>query len=109
MSHFVITGAQGGLTQGLPPNRLEINDLIKNQDQFSLYIQALSKPLSGCTHHPTGSLTPKQLRCKKHPNPTRFLTLVLAEYTVSLSSSGRVPVAPPALQEPRVDIALMAL
>ena len=26
------------------PNRLEINDLIKNQVQFSLYIQALSKP-----------------------------------------------------------------
>ena len=47
MSHILITGAQGGLTQGLPPNRLEINDLIKNQDQFSLYIQALSKPISG--------------------------------------------------------------
>ena len=96
MSHIVVTGAQGGLTQGLPPNRLEIHDLIKNhQDQFSLYIQALSKPLSGCTHHPTGSLTPKQLSCKKHLSPTRILSLVLAEYTVFLLIGGRVPVAPP--------------
>ena len=47
MSHFVITGAQGGATQGaVAPNRREINDLIKDTDQFSLYIQALSKPLS---------------------------------------------------------------
>ncbi|KAH9988364.1 common central domain of tyrosinase-domain-containing protein [Russula vinacea] len=43
MSHVVITGAQGGQTQGaVAPNRLEINDLIKNQDLFSLYIQALT-------------------------------------------------------------------
>jgi len=42
MSHFVITGAKGGTTQGAAaPNRLEINDLIKNREQFSLYIQAL--------------------------------------------------------------------
>ena len=48
MSHYLISGAQGGATQGaVAPNRLEINDLIKNTDQFSLYIQALSKPLSG--------------------------------------------------------------
>jgi tyrosinase len=47
MSHVVITGAQGGNTQGAAaPNRLEINALIKNQKQFSLYIQALSKPHS---------------------------------------------------------------
>ena len=48
MSHFVITGAQGGTPpQGAAaPNRLEINTLIENQKQFSLYIQALSKPLS---------------------------------------------------------------
>lgn len=38
MSRFVITGGTGGA-----PNRLEINDLIKDQYQFSLYIQALSK------------------------------------------------------------------
>jgi tyrosinase len=44
MSHTIITGAQGGATQGaVAPNRLEINDLIKNEQQFSLYIQALSK------------------------------------------------------------------
>jgi tyrosinase len=35
MSHVIISGAQGSAT------RLEINDLIQNQDQFSLYIQAL--------------------------------------------------------------------
>ncbi|KAI0064090.1 tyrosinase [Artomyces pyxidatus] len=43
MSHFIITGPTGGNTQGADaPNRLEINDLIKIQDQFSLYIQALA-------------------------------------------------------------------
>jgi hypothetical protein len=109
MSHFVVTGAQAGLTANVVPNRLEINDLIKNQDQFSLYIQALSKPLSVCTHHTTGLLTSEQLHCKKHLSPTRFLTLVLVEYTVSLTNSGRVLVAPPAFQTPRVDIAIMAL
>ncbi|KIJ41405.1 hypothetical protein M422DRAFT_48640 [Sphaerobolus stellatus SS14] len=35
MSHFVITGS------GTPANRLEINDLIKDDKSFSLYIQAL--------------------------------------------------------------------
>jgi tyrosinase len=60
MSHFVISGAKGGSTQGASaPNRLEINDLINNGDQFSLYIQALSKPLSGCICHPMSSLIPK--------------------------------------------------
>ena len=44
MSHFVITGAKGGATQGATaPNRLEINVFIKNREQFSLYIQALSR------------------------------------------------------------------
>ena len=58
MSHFVITGGKGGMTQGAPaPNRREINDLIQDQQSFSLYIQALSKPLSGCTYHVTGTLT----------------------------------------------------
>ncbi|SJL09926.1 related to Tyrosinase [Armillaria ostoyae] len=42
MSHVIITGAKGGNTQGADaPNRLEINVLVKKQDQFSLYIQAL--------------------------------------------------------------------
>ncbi|KAK0480190.1 photo-regulated tyrosinase [Armillaria novae-zelandiae] len=42
MSHFIITGAKGGNTQDADaPNRLEINNLVKIQDQFSLYIQAL--------------------------------------------------------------------
>lgn len=45
MSHTIITGAKGSATQGaIAPNRLEIYDLIKNREQFSLYIQALSKP-----------------------------------------------------------------
>ncbi|KAH9986925.1 hypothetical protein BJV74DRAFT_843622 [Russula compacta] len=45
MSHVIITGGQGGSAEGaLAPNRLEINDLIKDGDHFSLYIQALSKP-----------------------------------------------------------------
>ena len=42
MSHFVVTGPVGGQTEGAAaPNRLEINDLIKNEEMFSLYIQAL--------------------------------------------------------------------
>jgi tyrosinase len=45
MSHFVITGAQGGSTQdAAAANRLEINVFVKNDQRFSLYIQAL------CTH-----------------------------------------------------------
>lgn len=39
---FIITGAKGGSTAGADaPNRLEINDLVKNEEQFSLYIQSL--------------------------------------------------------------------
>ncbi|KAI0297681.1 tyrosinase [Russula brevipes] len=42
MSHFIVSGGQGGQTQGAAaPNRLEIRDLIRNREQFSLYIQAL--------------------------------------------------------------------
>ncbi|KZV73173.1 photo-regulated tyrosinase [Peniophora sp. CONT] len=37
-SHFVVTGVQG---LGAP-NRIEINDFVKQDDQFSLFIQALS-------------------------------------------------------------------
>ncbi|KAF9252472.1 Di-copper centre-containing protein, partial [Marasmius fiardii PR-910] len=41
-SRFVVTGAKGGQTQGAEaPNRLEINDFVKNDAQFSLYVQAL--------------------------------------------------------------------
>ncbi|TFK38852.1 tyrosinase [Crucibulum laeve] len=36
MSRLVITGATGG-----SPNRLEINDFVKQEQQFSLYVQAL--------------------------------------------------------------------
>jgi tyrosinase len=47
MSHFLITGGKGGATQGaVAPNRREIKDLIDDTDQFSLYIQALSKSVS---------------------------------------------------------------
>jgi tyrosinase len=40
MSHFVITGANGGAAA---PNRIEINDFVKTKEPFSLYIQALSE------------------------------------------------------------------
>ncbi|KAF5372536.1 hypothetical protein D9758_005295 [Tetrapyrgos nigripes] len=42
MSRFLVTGASGGQTQGAQaPNRLEINDFVKNEAHFSLYIQVL--------------------------------------------------------------------
>lgn len=42
MSHYLVTGATGGSTSGAgAPNRLEINVFVKQEDQFSLYIQAL--------------------------------------------------------------------
>jgi len=41
-SRIVITG--GSTPGGTVPNRLEINTLIQDKVQFSLYIQALSKP-----------------------------------------------------------------
>ena len=38
MSHFITTGAVGGQTEGaVAPNRLEINDFVKNEEMFSLY------------------------------------------------------------------------
>jgi tyrosinase len=43
MSHVIISG--GSTPGGGTPNRLEINTLIQDQVQFSLYIQALSKLL----------------------------------------------------------------
>ncbi|KAJ7611568.1 tyrosinase, partial [Mycena polygramma] len=43
MSKYIVTGAQGGSPpQGASaPNRVEIHDFVKIEDQFSLYIQAL--------------------------------------------------------------------
>ncbi|KAJ7476711.1 tyrosinase [Mycena latifolia] len=43
MSKYIITGAKGGTPpQGAAaPNRVEIHDFVKIEDQFSLYIQAL--------------------------------------------------------------------
>ncbi|KAJ8091668.1 hypothetical protein AAF712_005919 [Marasmius tenuissimus] len=42
MSRYVVTGAKGGQTQGADaPNRLEINDFVKNDAYLSLYVQAL--------------------------------------------------------------------
>ena len=47
MSHFVVSGAAGGSTQGAAaPNRLEINVFVKNDRYFSLYIQALRAPVT---------------------------------------------------------------
>ncbi|KAJ7775767.1 tyrosinase [Mycena maculata] len=44
MSKYIVAGAKGGSTQGAAaPNRIEINDFVKIEDQFSLYIQALQK------------------------------------------------------------------
>lgn len=56
MSHFVITGANGGIQQGAAaPNRIEINDFVKQTEPFSLYIQALNvmfkTPQSKSTSH----------------------------------------------------------
>jgi len=44
MSHVIITGAAGGIQPGaVAPNRMEINDFVKQTELFSLYIQALSE------------------------------------------------------------------
>lgn len=42
----VITTGAPKISSGGSPNRLEINTLIKDKVQLSLYIQALSKPPS---------------------------------------------------------------
>ncbi|KAF9069697.1 tyrosinase [Rhodocollybia butyracea] len=48
MSHYLVTGVTGGSsTAGGAPNRLEIHDFVKQEDQFSLYIQALQFIYSG--------------------------------------------------------------
>ena len=51
MSHVVITGAGVGNTA----NRLEINDFVKDEKFFSLYIQALRKSTTNC-HRPVNSI-----------------------------------------------------
>ncbi|KAJ6592568.1 tyrosinase [Mycena capillaripes] len=45
MSTYIVTGAKGGSPpQGAAaPNRVEIHDFVKIEDQFSLYIQALQR------------------------------------------------------------------
>jgi hypothetical protein len=94
MSHTIITGAQGGATQGaLAPNRLEINDLIKNERQFSLYIQALSKPPPTPYRTLMGPLTFTQPSWLRHLRAIRYLIMVLPEYTASPTCRGRVLVA----------------
>ena len=105
MTHFLVSGAQGGSTQGaVAPNRREINDLIKDTDQFSLYVQALSKPLSSPVAF---LLTPKKMQCLIPLKAIHCLNLVLAEYTASLTCSGRVLVAIAPFKDPNgVDIAL---
>jgi len=94
MSHTIVTGAKGGSTQGAAaPNRLEINVLIKNKEQFSLYIQALSKPPPRLYRPIMSPLTSTQESCIRHPRAIRCLILVLAEYTECLTCRGKVPVA----------------
>jgi hypothetical protein len=93
MSHTIVTGGKGGATQGaVAPNRLEINDLIKNKEQFSLYIQALSKPPSRLYRSIMSSSTPTQDSCFRHLRTIQCLILVLVEYTECLTCRGRVPV-----------------
>jgi hypothetical protein len=94
MSHTIVVGATGGATQGaVAPNRREIHDLIKDREQFSLYVQALSKPPSRPYRSIISPLTSTQESCFRHLRAIRCLTLVLAEYTGCLSSRGREPVA----------------
>jgi hypothetical protein len=94
MSHTIVAGAKGGKTQGaVAPNRREIHDLIKDKEQFSLYIQALSKPSSMPSRSIMSPLTSTQESCFRHLRAIRCLILVLAEYTECLSCRGRVPVA----------------
>ncbi|KAA1471771.1 photo-regulated tyrosinase [Dentipellis sp. KUC8613] len=53
-SRVVITGAVGGNTAGaLAPNRIEINNFVKIEDQFSLYIRALQAMYNVDESHPT--------------------------------------------------------
>jgi len=111
MSHTIVAGAKGGATQGaVAPNRREIHDLIKDKEQFSLYIQALSKPPSTPCRSIMSPLTPTQGSCIRHLRAIRCLILVLAEYTEGLSCRGRVPVATaPSKDQDGPDTALMEM
>ena len=63
MSHFIVTGPRGGMTQGADaPNRLDINDLVNIEDQFSLYVQAIGE-LDTIRYL---LLTPAHARCRAH-------------------------------------------
>ncbi|KAN0127413.1 Common central domain of tyrosinase domain containing protein [Lactarius tabidus] len=54
MSHFVTTGAIGGIQQGAAaPNRIEINDFVKNEAAFSLLIQSLNRMFQISQSNPT--------------------------------------------------------
>ena len=77
MSHTIVKGAQGGSTRdAAAPNRLEIHDLIKDKEQFSLYIQALSKPPSRPYRSKICSLTSTQELCFRHRRAIRSLISV---------------------------------
>src|SRR6266403_377488 len=108
MSHTIISGAKGGQTQGAAaPNRLEIHALIKNKEQFSLYIQALSKPPSRPYRSIMSPLTSTQGSCFRRLRAIRCLILVLAEYTECPSCPGRAPAATaPSRDQDGVDTAL---
>jgi hypothetical protein len=95
MSHTIVAGAKGGVAPkgAAAPNRREIHDLIKDKEQFSLYIQALSMPPSRPYRSITSPLTSTQESCFRHLRAIRCPILVLAEYTECLSCRGRVPVA----------------
>ena len=94
MSHTIIKGAQGGMPLGAPaPNRREIYDLIKDKEQFSLYIQALSKPPSRPYRSIMSPLTSTQESCIRLLRAIHCLILVSAEYTEDLTCRGREPVA----------------
>jgi len=99
MSHVIISG--GNTPGGGTPNRLEINTLIQDQVQFSLYIQALSKlPFWTYILPNRFILTAEQMPCLSDLPVTHFLIFLLAEFTVSPTCNGKALVAPVLSQEP---------
>lgn len=89
-THFVVQGVLGSNTT---PSRREINDLIKDEAQFSLYIQALGT--FSVNYRLLNTLTPvHQPRCKPKTNKANFPTFKSRASTVSLSSNGPVPALP---------------
>ena len=97
MSRFVITGASGG-----SPNRLEINDLVKNEKFFSLYIQALRRSTSSC-HRYFKLLNFGQRLCLHTIRMTSSLTSLLLGSMVFLVSLGTMPQVTPHSTQPRVN------